>query len=107
MTPSRFVILFLLGAFVWSGCSNVTFTEPMPLNRRDLPKFPSKWRGTWSDGKDMTVTIGESYFEGDDLEKVTSAKTSCCAASTATWCSTSQKKTASGPYCLDGVGKTS
>jgi len=70
MTPSRFVILFLLSAFVWSGCSNVTFTEPMPLNRRDLPKFPSKWRGTWSDGKDMTVTIGESYFEGDDLEKV-------------------------------------
>ena len=70
MTPSRFVILFLLSAFVWSGCSNVTFTEPMPLNRRDLPKFPSKWHGTWSDGKDMTVTIGESYFEGDDLEKV-------------------------------------
>ena len=70
MTPSRFVILFLLSAFVWSGCSNVTFTEPMPLNRRDLPKFPSKWRGTWSDGTDMTVTIGESYFEGDDLEKV-------------------------------------
>ena len=40
MTPSRFVILFLLSAFVWSGCSNVTFTEPMPLNRRDLPSSP-------------------------------------------------------------------
>ena len=70
MTPSRLVILFLLSAMVWSGCSNVTFTEPMPLNRRDLPKFPSIWLGTWSYGKDITITINECYFEGDDLEKV-------------------------------------
>ena len=70
MTPSRLVILFLLSALVWSGCSNVTFTEPMPLNRRDLSKFPPKWRGTWSDGKDMTITINESSFESTDLEKM-------------------------------------
>ena len=70
MTPSRLVILFLLSALVWSGCSNVTFTEPMPLNRRDLTKFPPKWRGTWSDGKDMTITINESSFESTDLEKI-------------------------------------
>ena len=43
----------------------------MPMNRRDLPKFPPKWRGIWSDGNDMTITIGESYFEGDDLDKMT------------------------------------
>ena len=71
MTPFRFVTFVLLGALMWTGCSNVTFTEPMPMNRRDLPKFPTKWQGTWSDGDEMTITIGESYFEGNDLEKMT------------------------------------
>ena len=71
MIPFRFVTLVLLGALMWTGCSNVTFTEPMPMNRRDLPKFPPKWQGTWSDGDEMTITIGESYFEGNDLEKMT------------------------------------
>lgn len=71
MNPFRFATFALLGALMWTGCSNVTFTEPMPMNRRDLPKFPPKWHGTWSDGDEMTVTIGESYFEGSDLDKMT------------------------------------
>ena len=74
MIPFRFVIVVLLGALMWTGCSNVTFTEPMPMNRQDLPKFPVKWRGTWSDGDEMTITIGESYFEGNDLDKMTLGK---------------------------------
>ena len=71
MTPRHFIIFLLLSVLVLGGCSNVTFTEPMPLNRRDLPKFPPKWRGTWSDGDDMTITINETYFESEDLEKMT------------------------------------
>ena len=71
MIPFRFVTFMLLGALVWTGCSNVTFAEPMPMNRRDLPKFPPKWRGMWTEAYDMTLTIGESYFEGDDLDKMT------------------------------------
>ena len=71
MNPFRFATFALLGVLMWTGCSNVTFTEPMPMNRRDLPKFPPKWHGTWSDGDEMTVTIGESYFEGGDLDKKT------------------------------------
>ena len=70
MIPFRFITLVLLGALMWTGCSNVTFTEPMPMNRRDLPKFPQTWQGTWSDGDEMTITIGESYFEGNDLDKM-------------------------------------
>ena len=74
MIPFRFVNLVLISALMWTGCSNVTFTEPMPMNRQDLPKFPAKWRGTWSDGDEMTITIGESYFEGNDLDKMTLGK---------------------------------
>lgn len=64
--------LILLGAILWSGCSNVTFTDPLPLNRRDLDHFPKKWQGTWSDGEDLTITIAPSYFvDSDSEEKVT------------------------------------
>lgn len=70
MTAPRFVFLALLASLLWSGCSNVTFTEPMPLNRRNLAKFPKKWQGPWTDGGDMTVVINANSFEGDDLEKM-------------------------------------
>ena len=70
MTAIRFVCLAILVSFLWSGCSNVTFTEPMPLNRRNLAKFPKNWQGTWTDGSDLTVVISENSFEGDDLEKM-------------------------------------
>ncbi|MAI22838.1 MAG: hypothetical protein CL828_02175 [Crocinitomicaceae bacterium] len=70
VTTPRLVICFLFAALVLGSCSNVTFTEPMPLNRRDLPKFPPKWRGGWTDSDDMVITIGDTYFEGNDLDKI-------------------------------------
>jgi hypothetical protein len=59
-----FRILFFLsvGAFLWTGCSNVTFEEPMPMQRRNLKDFPNKWQGTWSDGENLTLTINPTSF---------------------------------------------
>jgi hypothetical protein len=70
MTASRFACISLFACILWSGCSNVSFTEPMPLNRRNLTKFPHKWQGTWTDGGDLTVIISEHSFEGDDMDRM-------------------------------------
>jgi hypothetical protein len=57
------VLLFLfMGAFLWTGCSNVTFEEPMPMRRKNLTDFPNKWQGTWSDGENLTLTINPTSF---------------------------------------------
>lgn len=72
MLNLRLLSFLLLGAMLWSGCSNVTFTDPLPLNRRDLTHFPKKWQGTWTDGADLTVEIASGYFvDSDSEEKIT------------------------------------
>ena len=49
--------LLLLLALAVTGCTNVTFPEPMPLKRNDLTAFPSRWQGTWKDDKGETFII--------------------------------------------------
>lgn len=44
------------------GCVDVTFSEPMPMHRRDLKRFPKSWQGTWStsgkvDSPDETMVL--------------------------------------------------
>jgi len=64
----RFLLPCLLALLCWTGCTNATFTEPMPLNRRDLNHFPGKWQGTWTNGDDLTVQIHPThiYMESSD-----------------------------------------
>ena len=59
-----FRILFFLaaGTFLWTGCYNVTFEEPMPMKRRNLEDFPNNWQGSWSDGENLTLTINATSF---------------------------------------------
>lgn len=65
----RILALVGLTAAVAAGCSTVTFEEPMPLNRRDLPRFPKNWRGTWLDDNGDTYFIAEHHFtDGDSTE---------------------------------------
>ena len=46
---TRSTIIISLGALIlFSGCVEVTFPEPMPLNRRDKTHFPNSWLGNWS-----------------------------------------------------------
>jgi hypothetical protein len=65
MTQSTFIIS--LGALIlFTGCVEVTFTEPMPLNRRDKTHFPNSWLGEWtfteqSDELEERLTIHSQY----------------------------------------------
>ena len=49
--------LLLAIAIAVTGCTDVTFPEPMPLKRKDLTAFPSRWQGTWKDDKGETFII--------------------------------------------------
>ena len=68
----RILLALSLGVLIFTGCSNVTFEEPLPQNRRNLNDFPAKWQGTWSDGENLTVVIKPNSFHdinspGDSL----------------------------------------
>lgn len=68
----RILLALSLGVLIFTGCSNVTFEEPLPQNRRNLNDFPAKWQGTWSDGENLTVVINPNSFHdinspGDSL----------------------------------------
>lgn len=51
---------------VFSGCTSVTFQEPMPLNHRDLKNFPKHWRGDWMNGLGEQFHISEQYVMAAD-----------------------------------------
>ena len=64
--------LFLSALILFTGCVEVTFPEPMPMNRRSLTCFPTAWQGVWtaveSESETETITISSSQIElGDDL----------------------------------------
>ena len=51
-----FLILIL------SGCNSVYFTEPQPVNTKNLFEFPSKYHGVWMEGED-TITINKNIYK--------------------------------------------
>jgi len=65
---TRLILSLLIGTFLWTGCSSVTFTDPMPLGRRDLDHFPLKWQGNWTDGDELTLEIfpHKVFFESTE-----------------------------------------
>jgi len=70
---TRSTLIISLGALIlFSGCVEVTFTEPMPINRRDKTHFPNSWLGDWtfteqSDELEEHLTINSQYVTfGDD-----------------------------------------
>ena len=64
---TRSTLIISLGALIlFTGCVEVTFTEPMPLNRRDKTHFPNSWLGEWtfteqSDELEEHLTIHSQY----------------------------------------------
>ena len=48
---SRLVPVFLVVSCL-SGCVEVTFPEPMPVNRKELDSFPKSWQGTWTSNEE-------------------------------------------------------
>jgi hypothetical protein len=49
-----------------TGCSEVTFKEPVPLNRRSLHAFPKAWHGEWMDAEGDVYAIAGSGFTSSD-----------------------------------------
>ena len=72
---TRSTLIISLGALIlFTGCVEVTFSEPMPLKRRDKTHFPNSWLGEWtfaeqSDELEEHLTIHSQYvtFGTDDL----------------------------------------
>ena len=65
--------LFLSALLLFTGCVEVTFPEPMPMNRRSLTCFPTGWVGVWSNDTEEnaaeSITIGTSQISvgGDNI----------------------------------------
>ena len=70
MIAFRSLFVGLITALVLAGCTSVTFEEPMPLNHRDLAKFPKHWRGEWLAEDGERVHIGEQQFMSADSSEV-------------------------------------
>ena len=48
MNRISFTPLVISAIMLLTGCVQVTFPEPMPLNRKDKLNFPTKFHGDWS-----------------------------------------------------------
>ena len=52
-----FSILLIALVALTTGCSEVTFQESVPLNRKSLNAFPKAWHGVWTDTEGDLYTI--------------------------------------------------
>lgn len=53
-----------------TGCTQATFTEPMPIERRDLSAFPEGWRGVWVDKDNLAYKVADHYFMPADSSEL-------------------------------------
>ncbi|MEY5043256.1 MAG: hypothetical protein RJA19_483 [Bacteroidota bacterium] len=53
-----------------TGCTQATFTEPMPIDRRDLSAFPEGWRGVWVDKENQAYKVADHYFMPADSSEL-------------------------------------
>ena len=63
-----FSILLIALVALTTGCSEVTFQESVPLNRKSLNAFPKAWHGVWTDTEGDLYTISGAGFESSDSE---------------------------------------
>ena len=69
---TRTSLILSIGAlFLFTGCVEVTFPEPMPMNRKDKTHFPKSWLGDWtfakqSDELEENLTIHSQYITFGD-----------------------------------------
>ena len=67
----------LLIAFCLTSCVEVTFPEPMPVNRKELDSFPKSWQGTWTsnEGTDDADDEDILVIQADRVSDSKAAKT--------------------------------
>ncbi len=71
MNKISFTTLVISAIMLFTGCVQVTFPEPMPLNRKNKLYFPTCYQGTWShNGKnemlEEKITISSKYIDLED-----------------------------------------
>lgn len=66
MLRKKILLMAFSSLLMLSGCIEVTFPEPMPMNRCDKNHFPKSWQGEWtfskqSDDLEENLTINSQY----------------------------------------------
>ena len=66
MVRKKILLMAFSALLMLSGCIEVTFQEPMPMNRCDKNHFPKSWQGEWtfseqSDDLEENLTINSQY----------------------------------------------
>lgn len=66
MVRKKILLMAFSALLMLSGCIEVTFPEPMPMNRCDKNHFPKSWQGEWtfseqSDDLEENLTINSQY----------------------------------------------
>ena len=54
--------LMAWGILLATGCTQATFTEPMPMERKDMVAFPDAWQGVWVDKDNNAYKVSDHYF---------------------------------------------
>ena len=80
MKPSTILILLFSAIFLFTGCVEVTFPEPMPYLRRDRTVFPISWQGEWhykgsNTNMDESITIHPQYVSMENEQIILNEKT--------------------------------
>ena len=68
MKRTLFTTLVVSAIMLFTGCVQVTFPEPMPLNRKNKLSFPTYYHGLWSHNGENEVleeniTISSNYID--------------------------------------------
>ena len=66
MVRKKILLMAFSALLMLSGCIEVTFPEPMPMNRCDKNHFPKSWQEEWtfseqSDDLEENLTINSQY----------------------------------------------
>ena len=66
MVRKKILLMAFSALLMLSGCIEVTFPEPMPMNRCDKNHFPKSWQGEWtfseqSDDLEENLTINSQH----------------------------------------------
>lgn len=70
----RQILTLLIGILLISSCSEVRFSQPQPLNGKEVEKFPNEFIGKYlgSEGDTLVVTANCFHFADDEVKKLCS-----------------------------------
>lgn len=58
---TRSLNLLVLLVAILTSCNTIYFTEPQPVDSKNIYEFPAKFQGVWMDGED-TIMVGKTFY---------------------------------------------